>query len=1094
MPISSLRNTRSTGTSGVRWYAFALAVTWTSVVGGSLLWNTAQHRHLCEAGCFRGGISVSAPTTVSSDGAGGYLNMLIGSHTILWLLGLGLIEFGARALIKKMAALATAREAALKGLSEVSRARAAARRAERNLRRFRTAMDLSADAIFLVDRTSMRFVDVNDTACTMLGYSREELLTMGPQDIDASLTREQIAAELNTAIKSKSGEDGVETIHRRKDGSTFPVELRLRAQETAHGPLLTAIVRDISARRQIEDSLKASNTFLQTLIDSIPSPVYYKGCAGQYLGCNAAFEELVGRSRTQILGRTVLHFWTADQARIHQKSDAQLLEGVAIQPYESIVPRADGTCRDGLFIKAAFCSPDGQIDGIVGVILDVTERNKAEAELRRLGRAIEAAGDSIVFMNADGIITKVNPAFTATTGYKPEEAIGQKPHILLNNDRHAGDSERISKTISEGKVWSGCLTNTRKNGSEYHVALTIAPISGENGHIDGYVAIDRDVSENVLRERQLRENNAALFRTLEREKSISRKLEAATLTAQAATRAKSEFLANMSHEIRTPMSAILGFAELLDESLTCCSVCHIWGDCEKRAQNRQYLDTVKRNGRLLLEILNDILDLSKIEAGKLATETIACSPCQIISDIASLMRVRAQAKKLAFTVEYDGPIPEMIRTDPTRLRQILINLTGNAIKFTEAGQVRLVTRFVQEERTPEGKGPAGQGMGEADAKSTEPSGSRHPGPSLQFDVIDTGLGMTPEQMARLFQPFTQADASTARRFGGTGLGLTISKRLAEMLGGQITVESTPGKGSLFRLRIAVGSLDGASMIERPAEIEAAKREGDQTVAGQGSPPKLSCRVLLAEDGPDNRQFISFMLNRAGANVTMVENGKQAVNAVMATMGHGAGESNPSFDLILMDVQMPGMDGYEATRVLRTQGYRGPIVALTANAMAGDRQRCIDAGCDDYAMKPIDRQLLVEIVRRYTSAEGVAASASAEATDPRAAESAGQAGKHQQALALLEELKDGIDSAGEAEAARQLDALASMLSQLKQTGATADQGQLGEMLGHSAANSETGSTLDDVSREVRKLADLCRQACRADPDGSRLPQAGEEDRT
>ena len=410
------------------------------------------------------------------------------------------------------------------------------------------------------------------------------------------------------------------------------------------------------------------------------------------------------------------------------------------------------------------------------------------------------------------------------------------------------------------------------------------------------------------------------------------------VAAENANRAKSEFLANMSHEIRTPMTAILGFAELL------------LSDVEKPA-NAHAAQTIKRNGELLLEIINDILDLSKIEAGKFDVDPQPCSPRQVVADVVTLMRVRADAKKLPLEVEFEGPIPATVSTDPLRLRQVLINLVGNALKFTKAGRVFIATRLID---------------GDSDA------------PSLQFDVVDTGIGLTAEQIDGLFLPFSQADSSTTRNYGGTGLGLTISRRLAKMLGGDITVESVYGRGSRFRLTIATGPLTGVELVEDTVQCEVPQLPADQAPATPVAAPvvRLNCRVLLVEDGPDNRRLTSYILIKAGAEVAFAEDGREAVEKALAAQpgfGRRHGEVREPFDLILMDMQMPVMDGYEATSRLRQEGYRGPIVALTAHAMRHDRDKCFEAGCDAFVSKPVDRQTLLEIVAKYGQPPAASAS-------------------------------------------------------------------------------------------------------------------------
>ena len=392
--------------------------------------------------------------------------------------------------------------------------------------------------------------------------------------------------------------------------------------------------------------------------------------------------------------------------------------------------------------------------------------------------------------------------------------------------------------------------------------------------------------------------------------------------AVAADRAKSEFLANMSHEIRTPMTAILGYADILAQGAA---------DPEKVLAAA----VVKRNGEHLLEIINDILDLSKIDAGQLDIEFEPCSPSQIVADVLSLMRVRAAAKGLALNVEFKDAIPETIRSSPLRLRQILINLVGNAIKFTEVGGVRVVTQLVRDKK------------GE---------------PLLRFDVIDTGIGISKENVRNLFKPFTQVDSSATKTVEGTGLGLAISQRLAKVLGGQISVTSVRGKGSEFSVTIRTGLLDGVKMIEHREEL-APPLDAPAAQAIDKEQPKINGRILLVEDGPDNQRLISFLLRRAGAEVTLADNGIVALERVeqaMHDMMSGGEDSRKApFDIILMDMQMPQMDGYEVTRRLRNVGYRHPIVALTAHAMSTDRQKCLDAGCDDYITKPISEDNLLK---------------------------------------------------------------------------------------------------------------------------------------
>ena len=397
-------------------------------------------------------------------------------------------------------------------------------------------------------------------------------------------------------------------------------------------------------------------------------------------------------------------------------------------------------------------------------------------------------------------------------------------------------------------------------------------------------------------------------RTLE---SANRELEQARDQADAASRAKTAFLANMSHEIRTPMTAVLGFTEVATDRVAPGAL---------QPEERSALTTIQRNGHHLLKIVNEMLDLSKIESGRFDLQPSRFVLVELVSEVASLLRGQAEAKGSQLVVEYVDAVPELLETDPVRLQQVLINLLGNAIKFSSEGEVRLRIQGIR-----------------------QPEMDR-----VRFQVVDSGIGMTQAQVEKIFEPFAQAGPSTSRLYGGTGLGLSISRMLVELMGGAIEVESAPGVGTTFTVELPVGTRERARMLgcEEARDVMARPR-AKSAVA-------LQCRVLIVDDSSDNRRLIAYFLRDAGADVHAVESGAQALETWQ--------ELAP--DLVLMDIQMPHMDGYATTQALRERGCRAPIVALTAHAMASERERCLVSGFDGYGSKPIDRRRLVELVDHH----------------------------------------------------------------------------------------------------------------------------------
>ncbi|MCG3138572.1 MAG: Sensor histidine kinase RcsC [Phycisphaerae bacterium] len=509
---------------------------------------------------------------------------------------------------------------------------------------------------------------------------------------------------------------------------------------------------------------------------------------------------------------------------------------------------------------------------------------------------LEALSDGVLIFQEEGIIRLANPAALRMFGYERESDLAGRPvDLLLTMTTAATASESLATILADylQRPQPLEMPGRRAAGSTFPVQVSL------NRHPrfpDQVVAIIRDLTPLQDKEMELRSSRLALRQAKDQ--------------ADVANQAKSLFLANISHEIRTPMTAILGYAELLLDP-------HL-----PAAQRLHHVQTIIRNGEHLLALLNDVLDLAQIDANQLHIAHTNCSPHRLVAEVTSLMRVRALEKELHLEISYGDHVPTLIQTDPTRLRQILLNLLSNAIKYTPQGQIGL--------RLEGHLGP--------DETPTH----------LSIEVKDTGIGIEPEQIHRLFEPFQNCKEAADLHHHGTGLGLSICRRLAHLLTGQLSVQSQPGVDSTFTLIIPTG-------IDTPIEA-APPVHTDTTSSPTLAPQPLTGRVLLVEDCADNQRLISLLLRREGLQVETADNGRQATRLAL----------DHAYDLVLMDMQMPDMDGYTASSFLRTAGYITPIIAITAYALDGDRERCLRAGCNDYLSKPIQPAQLRRLLQCYLS--------------------------------------------------------------------------------------------------------------------------------
>ncbi|MFA7292747.1 MAG: PAS domain S-box protein [Rhodocyclaceae bacterium] len=557
---------------------------------------------------------------------------------------------------------------------------------------------------------------------------------------------------------------------------------------------------------------------------------------------------------------------------------------------------------------------DGNAIRVSGSNMDLSEIKAKDDELRKLSLAVEQSPASIVITDVEARIIYANPAFTRVSGYAGAEAAGQNPRILQSGRTPKTTYDDMWATLTRGAVWRGELINKRKDGTEYIEKATISPVSQEDGRITHYLAIKEDITEQKRIARELE-----AYRTHLEEVVTQRTYELAEArdVAEQASRAKSTFLANMSHEIRTPMNAITGFVHLLAKSLL-------------DESQREKLAKIDHASRHLLRIINDVLDLSKIESGKLVLESRRFSPAEVLATVGTMIRDAAQLHGVEVTIVADT-LPTRVLGDETRLRQALLNFAANAVKFTPQGKILITGEVV----------------------------SRDAGVcQLKFSVIDTGIGIAADALPRLFQPFEQADTSITRQHGGTGLGLAISRYLAELMGGEVGVESQLGKGSTFWLTGCFAEVDELDELSADAGIAQA---AVASVADYLRRQHASAAILLVEDDEVNSEVALELLAGVGLSADTAGDGALALAAAAAR----------HYDLILMDVQMPVMDGLQATAAFRAlEAYRQtPILALTANAFDEDQTRCLAAGMNDFISKPINPDVLYEKVLYWLSRGG-----------------------------------------------------------------------------------------------------------------------------
>jgi PAS domain S-box-containing protein len=814
---------------------------------------------------------------------------------------------------------------------------------------FRRLFESSGEAV-MVRRLDRTLLTANPAAIALFGCKDEsELARLLPGELspdiqpDGSTSREK--AQRVTAAAAWGEPQSFEWQYQLRDGRMLDAAVFVTRVDIEGESFLHVVVHDITAQKRIEASLRASEEAFRLLVQNVSAGITLIDTDYSILLINDAQCGMFGKPPEEFRGKKCYReFEKREMPCAHCPGTIAMATGQRASVETSGI-RDDGGSFAAKVSACPVRAPDGTASGFIELVEDITEFKRVQAslaeenertshyaaelneknrlleyeiagrrqlesslrekqcELQNSNEALRESDDryrqlvdktdtGFVVVDENGTVLEANEPYLRLVGATTvEEIIGHSVIEWTAPEEQSNNAAAVALCSQQGHIQDVETVYQRFDGSRVHVLINAT--ARESAGRKRVISLCRDVTERKQMEDELRKAKDA---------------------AETATQAKSSFLASMSHEIRTPMTAILGYADLLMDAKVNAS-----------AQNN-YAAVIRRNGEHLLTLINDILDLSKIEAGKLAVDMRRCSVVSLLADVASVVRPRAEQQGISLTVEYSGEMPETIYTDGSRLRQAVVNLAGNAVKFTKRGSVRIVASFLAE--------------------------WQNEGSAVEIRVIDTGIGIRAEVLPQLFQPFSQADASVSRKFGGTGLGLAISRQIAQMLGGDLTVTSTFGEGSTFNLIVPTGTLDGVAMLERPSEtvLDVARQ------ASTAQPAVLDgVRILLAEDGYDNRRLIEMVLCRAGADVTSVENGRLAVENAEAG----------SFDVILMDINMPEMDGFEATQLLRSRGYDRPILALTANAMAGDSEKCRAAGCNEHLAKPIDRMQLICAVAKFS---------------------------------------------------------------------------------------------------------------------------------
>jgi hypothetical protein len=771
-------------------------------------------------------------------------------------------------------------------LRDVSERKKAEERLRRSQEKYQSILEDIKEGYYHVDIHG-NFIEVNDAFCQAVLFSRSELLGTSFRQLADTRNGRRLLLLFNRVYSTGQTVVQEDFEFTRNDGSRlFGAVSASLVHDDAGNPVgYRGLVRDVTSRKLAEEALRVSEEKYRTILEDIREGYYEIDLTGNFLEVNPIILDIVEMPYDEVIGRNFASFTEPESARQLFIAYHDLFKDR--QPRKNIIYSITTPSgkRKTLEASASVNEADnGKVISFRGIVRDITEKQAQEAQIRKLSRAVENSPTIVTITDRSGAIEYVNPKFEQVTGYGADEVAGKNPRFLKAGDMPDEIYDEMWKTINIGKEWRGEFHNRNKDGEAFWVSSSISALLNDANEITHFIAVQEDITERKAYESELAKARDA---------------------AESANQAKSSFLANMSHELRTPLNAIIGYSEILMED----------AEDEGREEVLPDLQKIRAAGKHLLTLINDILDLSKIEAGKMDLFLEDVDLAALVDEVSGMIQplVEKNGNRLDVSI---APSLQTIHTDQTKVRQALFNLLSNASKFTNQGVVSLDVEKVAED--------AETGAGWA-----------------VFRVRDTGIGMSEAQIQKLFRPFTQADSSTTRKYGGTGLGLTITQRFCQLMGGRITVESEPGAGSQFTIWLPL-----------QASLEQ-KGEGESLLTVEN----FRGTVLVIDDDAQARELMARHLVREGFAVHLAAGGKEGLAM--------AREHKP--DLITLDIIMPGMDGWAVLAELKADaGLAGIPVAVIS--MIENRNVGFSLGASEYLMKPVDRRKVARLVERYRNGD------------------------------------------------------------------------------------------------------------------------------